>query len=1019
MTTLFHTYFLHSFSPSFPSSLSLSYLSSTFFFRLLLLVLVSSYGFCTAREIGKNSTSALRPTRHVMFDTLNRWRNNDILSKEFRRESNFRGDHCQCERIQNTGCREACEALKSTNEINQLQEFASAVIRCPNEQIWDCAYVSQSVFRSLQSWPGRVCCNKSFQALCSSACFSAHSKSDLRPGCHPVKDAQLFECVDRMTLSQQCCSIDKSVTPSCQVLCQNLYLTNTLNSHEQLQTFVQHCSVKNQAMVLCVLAQAKPAHLRNINEYLPCCEKGESRECINTCLSSLMLLNTDDEKIDVVIKKCGEPSPMVPIWKCFLQLGLTKNKTSPSIIDGAKLQCCRKALSSECRNLCKKTYSSLWGDSSKAFHATCLTPIQSLLRPMESPLQMCIKQVDEPCTLGCNGLNFCTNFNNRPVEMFRNCNAKADSAAKRELHHWQKGDIILPQMRIPVKDIKNCEYEMWKTIACALQVKPCQGQPAPLSICREDCDYILRKCINYKHLPDAKNVSILCNQLPSHLDNGHSCINIRKFSRPSPHTSSSKELTKPCYPNPCNKSEICQINRRKCKHPDNCKPYSCKPACSVGEVSVLKIPRGSYVVLPSNINMSCSKVCHCTHKHNIDHCQPLPCLINYNSSSSSSNVKTQNIAFMSHCNFCTCHSKKTICTKRQCVTAKDKLQQTYTGLPCNCQPRYFPVCGINGKTYPNRCLAFCAGLKEIQFRFGNCTALDPCKKADCKSDEKCIPRLRACLSFEHRSCPQYVCVPTKSGCSHNHEHFCDTLDEEFSNICQLNGHGRDLAYWGHCQENCQNNGVVCGHNGETYSSECKAFAHRTTVDYKGFCRKVGRLSLQDQQNSHCYHISCPEIHPKSCKPITPPVACCPICAAELRVLFSTSLADDALKVADIKPITSIDIAEKLSDLLTVPQCDVFAYLSLEGDLVVLIAPVTKHPTELQVEACNQEARRFHHLIETGSPTLMSHLTLMPLLNALIRTPVVMPIGAASYTNFPSVSLMMWATLVFVLTVGNS
>eukprot|EP00106_Octopus_bimaculoides_P014620 XP_014782062.1 PREDICTED: reversion-inducing cysteine-rich protein with Kazal motifs-like [Octopus bimaculoides] len=960
-----------------------------------------------ARETIHHSSSALRPTSHMMFDSLNRWRDNDILSKEFRRESDFRG-HCRCERIQHTGCREACEQLKSTNEINQLQEFASAVKHCPDEQIfnlWECAHVSMSVFRSLQSWPGRVCCDKSFQASCSAACPIAHSKADLRPGCHPVKDVEVFDCVNRMTSSQQCCSADKAPTPSCQALCQNLYLTNTLKNHDQLQALVQHCSIKSQAMVLCVLAQAKPAHLRNINQYLPCCEKGESQECINTCLSAVMLLNTDDEKIDVVIKKCGEPSPMVPIWKCFLQLGLTKNKTSLSIIDGAKLQCCRKALSSKCRDLCKKTFSSLWGDSSKAFHANCLTPMQSLLDPMETPLQMCIKQVDEPCTLGCDGLNFCTNFNNRPVEMFRSCNSKADNAAKRELHHWQRGVINLPQMRIPVKDIKTCEYGMWKTIACALQVKPCHGQPTPLSICRTEnvnLPYFATKCVTDTPmfvLLILPHLNLSFNILKENDDNfpkwcsEYVIVFVFNMFREgsSPHRTTSQELTKPCYPNPCNKSDICLINRRKCKHPENCKPYICKPACSVGEVSLLKVPRGSYVRLPSK-NMSCSKVCHCNHKNKIDHCQPLPCITNNNN-----NLKMQNIAYMSHCNFCTCYSSKTICTKRQCVKPKDKLHRTYTGLPCNCQSHYFPVCGINGRTYPNRCLALCAGLKEIQFRFGNCTAINPCKNANCGSDET---------------------VSKKPGCSHNHEHVCDTLDEEFSNICLLNGHNRSLAYWGHCQENCKNDGIVCGHNGETYTSDCEAFAHKTTVDYKGSCRNVGQLSLQDQQNSHCFQMTCPPIHPSSCKPITPPAGCCPICAAELRVLYSTSLADDAHKVADIRPISTLNIAEKLSDLMTVPQCDVFAYLSLEGDMVILIAPVTKHPTELQVAACNQEARRFHHLIETSSPTLMSHLTLMPLLNALLRTPVVMPVGAASSPFLPSLTIVC-AVFAFMMTVGYS
>ena len=35
---------------------------------------------------------------------------------------------------------------------------------------------------------------------------------------------------------------------------------------------------------------------------------------------------------------------------------------------------------------------------------------------------------------------------------------------------------------------------------------------------------------------------------------------------------------------------------------------------------------------------------------------------------------------------------------------------------------------------------------------------------------------------------------------------------------------------------------VCGHNGETYASECEAWNDRTTVDYNGPCQAVGTLS---------------------------------------------------------------------------------------------------------------------------------------------------------------------------------
>lgn len=59
--------------------------------------------------------------------------------------------------------------------------------------------------------------------------------------------------------------------------------------------------------------------------------------------------------------------------------------------------------------------------------------------------------VEEPCQLGCNGLNFCTMMNNRPLEHFRTCNADADNAAHEDILSWQEGTINLPGISIPVK----------------------------------------------------------------------------------------------------------------------------------------------------------------------------------------------------------------------------------------------------------------------------------------------------------------------------------------------------------------------------------------------------------------------------------------------------------------------------------------------------------------------------------------------------------------------------------------
>ncbi len=53
--------------------------------------------------------------------------------------------------------------------------------------------------------------------------------------------------------------------------------------------------------------------------------------------------------------------------------------------------------------------------------------------------------VDEPCQPGCSNLSFCSSFNNRPLELFRNCNPEADAAAQNVFQEWiRMTRVVLP-----------------------------------------------------------------------------------------------------------------------------------------------------------------------------------------------------------------------------------------------------------------------------------------------------------------------------------------------------------------------------------------------------------------------------------------------------------------------------------------------------------------------------------------------------------------------------------------------
>ena len=96
--------------------------------------------------------------------------------------------------------------------------------------------------------------------------------------------------------------------------------------------------------------------------------------------------------------------------------------------------------------------------------------------------------MEEPCELGCGGLNYCTNLNQRPTQLFRSCNAQSDEAARFDVALWQtQGFIQLPGLSLPVRNISQCRSDSWKAVACVLQTRPCDPQVHTSHICMEVC----------------------------------------------------------------------------------------------------------------------------------------------------------------------------------------------------------------------------------------------------------------------------------------------------------------------------------------------------------------------------------------------------------------------------------------------------------------------------------------------------------------------------------------------------
>nr|CAD7595599.1 unnamed protein product [Timema genevievae] len=603
--------------------------------------------------------------------------------------------------------------------------------------------------------------------------------------------------------------------------------------------------------------------------------------------------------------------------------------------------------------------------------------------------------VEEPCELGCDGLSYCTNFNNRPTELFRSCTRQADDAARFDTALWQQeGYLGLPGLNLPVRNISKCSPNVWKAVACALQIKPCHRHSHANRICREDCLDLLSECLDWTRMSGGHTAVSLCLRLsPDHPDTP--CISLKQFLQPSdsPYFPPHKGVTSPCKGAPCNSSEVCLINRR-CSPGSSCLPYTCVPdtvltGCKLGEVSQYIVPEGSYVRIPAMTSgmKSCLKICQCSANGVIEHCQPMPCYP-LNSCLIGSRKIEHGTTFHIDCKLGSCYAGELSYSKKQCeMSSLGGHDDAYTSLPCNCRPHYVPVCGRNGNTYPSACLARCADLKDSDFEYHPCSAINPCENNPCGEGKTCHLARKVCLSLlKNIPCRQYECVDNSVSCSSTaHAPVCDTEGKEHPNMCYLVRYGKTLAYRGPCLVNCESKGTVCGINGETYTSECAAFAARASVDYSGPCMALGLIG--DQAVPQCGDvIVCPPLLRPGCLGVTPPGACCPICGGALRFLYSQKQVDRALYILRGNTLSALTVHAVLTALerqVQVAECAVRGYLTVETDLFVLVQPVgsTRPPSDVQLEACIREAEKLANLVRGSSPRVLSELSLSALTTA--------------------------------------
>ncbi|KAM4718862.1 reversion-inducing cysteine-rich protein with Kazal motifs [Anableps anableps] len=908
-------------------------------------------------------------------------------------------------------CKEACDQLATIKSESRLKHLLQRLPSyCPESlnDLWMCINSTlPGVSKKSDGWVGLGCCELAIAGECRRECKQASSKNDITKVCKKITENSLYSCITKNEMGSSCCSFVGRHT-NCRDFCDAIFRTDSTPTESQIKTVKDFCKSHSPKLVECVNNFTESYPARSPIDSLYCCDRAEASNCQIACKHLLRTMNTDQEIMEGLIKECGtQPLPQDPMWQCFLSRAHPPSPPEdetphPAKMDCAKLHCCSKANTSVCREKCHQI-STHWGSQTwQDFDQLCE------YNPMEMELINCLADVREPCQLGCKDLTYCTNFNNRPTELFRSCNMQSDQGAMNDIKLWSNGTIKMPFMNIPVLDIKKCLPDMWKAVACSLQIKPCHSKSRGSVICKSDCVDILTKCGDKKRFHEGQTPERLCEVL-SPIDDPERCIPLHRYLTPSSLGNTIvEEIIHPCNPNPCQSNHLCQVNRKGCLDEISCQPYLCVPGCKMGEASEFLVQQDALIQVPTRDGApGCHEMCSCGSSGRLENCVEIPCVEMDKDCIVEGQRKNHGTTFRNDCNTCSCFAGETICSTRKCPT--ENVQWTSIDIPCNCPYRFIPVCASNGRTYPSGCVARCMGFKDQQYVFGYCRSSNPCTDISCQRNQRCIPRRRVCLS-NSSDCPQYECVSRLAVCDRNSiEPACDTDGRVHRSLCHLQQSGKTLAYMGHCQEACKKTKEVCGHNGETYNTVCEAFSDRVAVDYEGPCRAIGALS-DLVLDSVCSEVSCPPISSQGCHPITPPGACCPICASMLQILWSQKQMNTFSKLNKNQPVAVYDILQILRLHISVPQCDVFGYLSIDNRLVVLVAPVDHQPTPLQVEACSKETEKIDSLINYASPTLVSHVPLSAFLSSEIKT-------SSIHSGGSPAPLIHWFFLVFIITVA--
>ncbi|KAE8745624.1 hypothetical protein FOCC_FOCC007625 [Frankliniella occidentalis] len=704
--------------------------------------------------------------------------------------------------------------------------------------------------------------------------------------------------------------------------------------------------------------------------YAPCCAQAADADpaCLRACLAALDPQDGGGVTLGRLLDGLQAGGcPLVPHGPLFLCLVSRSSGAVPTassdaavrmsaggagaatVLDAARLHCCALARAPACRRACDTAYREDW---SAAGSGGALQ--QCLARANETALASCLAEVDAECRPGshCSGLDFCAGLLG-PPSWFRSCSGQADAAARATAARWARTGRLDALQEVPLlTGTAACGARLWRALSCVLHAQPCSPRRGTLPLCLQDCLRLLPACIHWSAVPAGFSAEQLCLTMSA----PPPCVRIPEDGDVAGADGHSAE-----------KQPAPAVDRAGPGHAD-LQGSPSAASCRLGAASDVEVPAGTAVRVPARSSPACYDACLCQDGV-LGNCAPLPCAPHASRCSLGAGTIEHRRTVVMDCLVCTCSSGDTLCTQRQCAAPAAPAAPAW---PCRCPRHHVPVCGDNGRTYDNACLARCAGLVDAQVQPGPCPLRDPCASGSlgnasspCPRGQLCLPDRTECLSTLVQPCPQFQ-------------------------------------------------GSVCGADGSTYPSAGAALAARAPVDYPGACVPRSAASSSCPPSARC-----PPLPAGCVRGVR--VACCETCASVLRASLNVKAVDRAvLGLQRLRaPWPRLHAVFSLQALLgqlqqqVLEPCTVLGYLMGPDQLLLLLHPDDSSDAVLR---CYEEAGRLAGLFEQSAARVQVSL-LLAALHGVDLGPAPVPAAPAAPDAAPGRTAPSPALLPLIVVLG--